>query len=282
MKTNKTIDLHTHSTASDGSMSPVELVRHAKESGLTAIALTDHDTIDGIKEALEEGASQGVEVVPGLEISVDFKPEMHILGYFFDDTYLNIQDVLSKLKESRKVRNPKIIARLNEMGFDITLDEVKAQAKGKIVGRPHIARVLMLKGYVESISEAFDKYLSSGRPAYFRKDKLTPEEGIREISKAGGIPVLAHPIYLDMDFEELDKLLGQLAAEGLKGMEVFYVDNTGDETDDLLRLALKHRLAATGGSDFHGGYKPDIRLGKGRGNLEIPYEILDKLRQTKK
>lgn len=272
------IDLHTHTTASDGSMSPAELVRHAKENGLTAIAITDHDTLEGIEEALDEGKKQNIEVIPGVEISVDFKPEMHMLGFFTQSNYKNISNTLSDLQKSRDARNPKIVRKLNEMGFDITLEEVTREALGNIVGRPHVAKVLMKKGYVRDIREAFDKYLASGKPAYFKKDKLTPDEGIREIMKAGGIPVLAHPIHLGFDSYKLDKLLASLAEVGLKGIEALYVDNSEDDTGILLRLALKHKLLVTGGSDFHGKFKPDIEIGRGMGNLRVPYELLEKLK----
>lgn len=272
------VDLHAHTTASDGSMSPKELVRHAKDLGLVAVAVTDHDTIDGIKEAVEEGEKQGIEVIAGLEISADFDPEMHMLGYFFDDSYLNLRVTLDRLKENRNERNPKIIRKLNELGFNVTMEEVVAKTKGDVIGRPHIAKVMVEKGYVTSVAEAFAKYLSSGRPAYFKKDKLTPVEGIREITEAGGIPVLAHPIHLGMDRSELDILLSELAHSGLKGMEVYYVDNNDSETAYLAELAQKHNLIATGGSDFHGIFKPDIELGKGRGNLEIPYDAVEKLK----
>lgn len=276
----KRIDLHTHTTASDGSMSPGELVRHAKEMGLSAVAITDHDTIEGISEALKEADNSGIEVVAGLEISCDYKPEMHMLGYFFGDNYLHMQGILSELRENRDKRNPKIIEKLNALGFDITLAEVAAEAGGQVVGRPHIANVLYKKGYVKSIAEAFDKYLAGGRPAYFKKDKLTPEQGIKEILSAGGIPVLAHPILLRLELTKLDELLAELAAAGLKGVEVYYVDNTKKQTAELKFLAHKHHLAATGGSDFHGSYKKDIEIGFGYGNLLVPYESLDQLKSA--
>ena len=273
------IDLHTHTTASDGSMSSKDIVRHAKGMGLCAIAVTDHDTMEGIPEALEEGKSLGIEVIPGVEISASYKPEMHILGYFTEETYLNIKDVLVKLRKNRDERNPRIIARLNEMGFNITLEEAEKESGGNVLGRPHIARVLINKGYVKNMEEAFDKYLGSGKPAYFKKDKLTPEEGIQEITKAGGIPVLAHPIHLGLSFSQLDDLLAVLVPIGLRGMEAYYVDNTNDDTGKLLRLAIKYNMLVTGGSDFHGSFKPDIELGKGRGNLRVPFELLEKLRK---
>ncbi|MCX8131321.1 MAG: PHP domain-containing protein [Clostridia bacterium] len=276
------IDLHTHSTASDGSMTPRELVRHAKECGLSAIALTDHDTVEGVDEAIDEGKRIGLEVVAGVEISADYKPEMHILGYFFDESHKNIKATLEKLRENRRIRNPKIINKLNEIGFDINLEEVEAEAAGSVVGRPHIAKVLVKKGYVRSVEEAFEKYLSSGKPAYFKKDKMKPEESIQSIINAGGIPVIAHPKYLEHTLDELDKLFGSLKNAGLMGIEAYYVDNTKDDTGNLLRLAIKHELLPTGGSDFHGNFKNGIDIGKGRGNLKIPYNLLEKLKQQYK
>ncbi len=276
----KYIDLHTHSSASDGSMRPFELVRHAKEAGLAAIALTDHDTIEGVDEAIEEGNKIGVEVVAGLEISADYNPEMHILAYFFNGTHKNIVPILANLRENRKTRNPKIIKKLEDMGFPMTMEEVEAEASGSVVGRPHVAKVMLRKGYVKSIEEAFEKYLSSGKPAYFKKDKLTPEESIKEIVKAGGIPVVAHPKYLYHTYSQLDELFERLAAAGLRGVEAIYVDNTQDETGNFLRLAIKHNLLVTGGSDYHGTYKCGIEIGVGRGNLKVPYELLEKLKQA--
>jgi predicted metal-dependent phosphoesterase TrpH len=276
----KLIDLHTHSTASDGSMEPDELVKYAKSCGLAAIALTDHDTVEGIKEAYEEGLRIDFEVIPGLEISVDFEPEMHILGYFIGNSYLDIEDILIYLRKSREERNPKIIKKLNDMGFDINMGEVSKAAIRGVVGRAHIAKVLVDKGYVGSVGEAFDKLLSSGRPAFVKRDKFTPEQGINEIIKAGGIPVLAHPIYLDRSYAELDRLLFELKIIGLKGIEAYYVDNRPEDTESLVKLAHKHGLLITGGSDFHGTFKSDIQIGVGYGNLNIPYELLEKLKEV--
>ncbi len=273
------VDLHTHTTASDGRMTPAMLVRHAKSKGLRAIAITDHDTVDGVSEAVEEGKKLGVEVIPGLEISVDFNPEMHILGYFPKGDFSVMAEILAELRERRELRNPKIIGKLNEMGFRIGMDEVEAYTNGGLVGRPHIAQAMVDRGYAQSIQEAFDKYLAAGRPAYFKKDKLTPEQGIIEISAAGGIPVLAHPIYLYKSMEEMDSLLGHLADAGLKGIEALYSDNTEEQTAMSLELAARHKLAVTGGSDFHGEFRPDVEIGSGRGNLEIPYELLEKLKE---
>lgn len=277
----KFVDLHTHTTASDGSMSPATLVRYAAEKGLTAIAITDHDTLAGVEEAEAEGLKQGIEVIAGLEISVDFNPEMHILGYFMNNRHMAIMPVLDDLMKKREARNPKIVAKLRELGMDITLEEVVALAGGKIVGRPHIAEAMIRHGYVGSMGEAFERYLASGRPAFFKKDKLTPAEGVKVILDAGGVPVLAHPVHLGLGWEELDRLLSELAAKGLKGAEAIYVDNTDEQTARLIELCRKHGLIATGGSDFHGSFKPDIDVGTGKGNLRIPYIIVEQLREGK-
>jgi len=275
----KIIDLHTHSIASDGSMSSTELVRHAKEKGLAAIALTDHDTVDGVKEALEEGERIGLEVIPGIEISVDYKPEMHILGFFLNiNEYTSIRKELGLIKQGREERNKKIINKLNRLGVDITEEEIKKVAVGDITGRPHIARVLMSKGYVKTMDEAFDKYLSKDGLAYFKRFELQPIDGIKAIKNAGGIPVIAHPVFLRKSYDDMDKLLKELKEYGLAGIEAIYSENSKEDTGNLLRLAIKHQLLVTGGSDFHGTFKSGIELGRGRGNLKVPYELLERLK----
>ncbi|PYG85712.1 hypothetical protein LY28_03272 [Ruminiclostridium sufflavum DSM 19573] len=275
------IDLHVHSIASDGSMSPSELVRHAKESGLSAVALTDHDTVEGIREALEEGERIGLEVIPGLEISTNFKPEMHILGYFPNgNKYMNVQKELTAIRKGRDDRNKKIIARLNELGVSITEREIKETASGDTIGRPHFARLLQERGYVRTMQEAFDKYLGKNGTAYFKRLELEPADGIKLIKNAGGIPVLAHPALLNMSCNELDRLLPELKEYGLAGIEAIYSENTKEETGNLLRLAIRHQLLVTGGSDYHGTYKSGIEIGSGRGNLKIPYELAEKLKKA--
>jgi len=277
---NKYADLHTHTTASDGSLTPSELVELARDVGLAAVSVTDHDTVDGLEEALTAGERNGVEVIAGVEISVDFKTEMHILGYFPGKAYKGIVNVLERLREIRNERNPKIISKLNEMGFDITLGEVLKEASGEVVGRLHIAKVLAKKGYVKNTNEAFEKYLLQGRPAYFKKEKLTPQQGIEAILNAGGVPVLAHPIFLHLGTDELDELVSNLALVGLKGIEAYYVENSEEDTKILLEIASKYNLVATGGSDFHGSFKPTIALGKGHGNLQVPYEVVENLKKA--
>ncbi len=275
----KYIDLHTHTTLSDGSMTPEELVRHALGKGLAAVAVTDHDTVSGVSRALEEGKKIGIEVIAGVEISVDFSTEMHLLGYFPNGYSESILKVLEDLRVRREQRNPRIVNKLNELGFDITMEEISGTAGSDNVGRPHIARVLQEKGYVDSMSEAFEKYLNVGRPAYFKKEKLLPKEGIAEIITAGGIPVLAHPIFIGLTYDRLDQLVGELAGYGLKGIEVFYSWHTEEQTSELLKIAEKHGLLATGGSDFHGSFKSDIEIGIGTGTLKVPYSLLETLKQ---
>lgn len=275
----KFVDLHIHSTASDGSMTPTEIVRYAKKIGLVAIALTDHDTVDGIEQAMEESKRVGLEVVPGVEISLDYNTEMHMLGYFFNDGYKKLEPLLKRFRIGREQRNPRIIEKLNTMGFDISNEEVIAEAQGRVLARPHIASVMVKKGYVKTVAEAFDKYISNGKTAYVKRDSLTPKEGIRAIKEAGGLPVLAHPIHLKLDLEDMDILLSQLVLKGLMGVETYYVDNSREDTINFLKLAQKHNIIATGGSDFHGSFKPDIKMGEGRGNLQVPYVAFRDLRR---
>ena len=279
LRDQKYIDLHTHTTLSDGSMTPEELVRYALDKGLAAVAVTDHDNVGGVSRALDEGDKLGIEVIAGVEISVDFSTEMHLLGYFPNGYSESILKMLEDLRERRELRNHKIVIKLEEIGFDIIMEEVNSKAEGGIVGRPHIARALAEKGYVESMNEAFEKYLGVGKPAYFRKDKLLPQEGIGEIIRAGGIPVLAHPIFIGLPYDRLDRLVGELAGNGLKGIEVFYSWHTEEQTSELLKIAEKYGLLVTGGSDFHGSFKPDIEIGIGTGTLKVPYSLLEALKQ---
>jgi predicted metal-dependent phosphoesterase TrpH len=274
----KFIDLHTHTTKSDGSMTPAELVRYAAEKGLVAVAITDHDTVDGVAEAIQEGSKAGVEVIAGVEISVDYSPEMHILGYFKDKCYMRLESTLEELRMYREIRNPKIINILSQMGVEISMEEVEKKAGESIISRAHIAKVLVDKGYANDIKDAFYKFLSPGRPAYVKKDKLAPESAIKKIIEAGGVPVLAHPIYLNKSYNELDELLAHLAKVGLAGIEAYYTENTEEDNRNLVKLAIKNDLLATGGSDFHGSFKTNIDIGTGYGNLKIPYAILERLK----
>ena len=274
------IDLHIHTTESDGSLTPSQVVHYAKEKGLKAIAITDHDTIHGNEEAIKEGISEGVEVIPGVEISVDYSPgTMHMLGYFITSEDPILNEKLTLLQDSRADRNPRIIEKLNKLGLSLTYDEVVQVSGGGQVGRPHMAQVLMEKGYIKSIKEAFDKYLGKGAPAYLDKFRLGAEEAIAMITNAGGIPVLAHPSTLHLkSSDELDALVKKLVNQGLQGLEVYYSEHDERKTSSYKLLAKRYNLAITGGSDFHGKNMKGIDLGTGRGKLKIPYTALENLK----
>ncbi len=275
------IDLHIHSTASDGSMTPGEIVELARGLGLKAIAITDHDTVDGVRSVLNDVRPDGLPVVSGVEISsipphpYVSKGSFHILGYGMrlDDPALT--KALDRVKQARIERNPKIIRCLNEAGFDISLDEVAREAGGDVIGRPHMARVLFRKGFVESIKDAFDRYLANGKPAYVEKYKMPCDEAIDVLRKAGGIPVLAHPVSLGMDIETLSGLMDRMIEMGLMGLEAYYSGHTREWTDQYLRLASDKNLLVTGGSDFHGSFKADIALGSGKGDLCVPLAVYE-------
>lgn len=278
------IDLHTHTTASDGSLTPPELVDLAHEIGLKAMAVTDHDTLAGLDQALKRARDLGFELVPGVEISADFKPgSMHILGYLIDHKSPNLASRLATLQEARLTRNPKIAARLGKLGLGVSMAEVEAVAGGGQVGRPHFAKVMLDKGYVSSFEEAFDRFLAKGAPAYVDKFRLSPAKALALIREAGGLPVLAHPYTLKLDKPaDLEDLLADLKRSGLAGLETYYSEHTPQMTKDYLALAQKFDLQPTGGSDFHGANKTHIKLGRGRGGLAVPYDLLIGLRQRKK
>ncbi len=276
------IDLHVHTTASDGSLSPSEVVRRAKTLGLKAIAITDHDTVAGVEEALKEGESYKVEVIPGIELSVDVsKGTCHLLGYFIDFRDETLWRKLRLVQRAREERNLKMLQKLKQLGIELTLEEVKAEAKDGQICRPHFALVMFKKGYVSSVDEAFERFLKKGGPAYVEKFRLSPEEAIRMILEAKGIPVLAHPFTLELEGEELERFLKGLKEHSLKGIEAYYPDHTAEQTELYERLATKYGLLLTGGTDFHGPPRDEIELGKGRGNLSISYELLLKLKEEK-
>ena len=275
------IDLHLHTTHSDGSFSTAEVMAFAKQAGLTALAITDHDIVDGIPEATAIGKELGIEVVPGVEISSRLgESELHILGYFMQWTDPQLAQRLKTLRDSRHLRNPKIVQRLNELGIPITYEEVRALAGTESVGRPHIARLLMEKKFVTSAKEAFDRYLANGRPAFVDRELPEPAEAVRWIREAGGVPVLAHPTWVRTSAEGLRVLMRELKAAGLGGIEVHYSTHTPSQTTEYLDLATQCDLLVTGGSDFHGVTKPDIEVGIGRGQLKVSQKLLDPLRKA--
>lgn len=277
------LDLHLHTTHSDGSSAPTEVVALARKAGVSALAITDHDITTAIPEAMAAGRNLGIEVIPGVEISSWYgDSELHVLGYFLDWQDAALNERLAALRESRHRRNPKIIERLQSLGIDIQYDEVRALAGTDAVGRPHIARVLMNKGVVGSAKEAFDRFLAHGGPAYVPRELPSPAEAIRWIKAASGLAVLAHPSWVKTTEGTLADLVRQLNADGLDGVEVHYSTHTPRQTREYLDLAKQLNLLVTGGSDFHGVTKPDIEVGFGRGTLSVPDSLLPKLKKAAK
>jgi len=278
------IDLHIHSTASDGSFTPAELLDHAQKLNLAAIAITDHDSIDGSREALRIGIPPSFNFLTGVEISAAHPPffpgsgSFHILGYDIHLDNRDLNQALSKLRDARKNRNPSILKRLNELGFQISLDEVNQEVGEGQLGRPHIAYAMVKKGFVTSIDEAFDKYLGTRGPAYVDKYRIECEQAIQIIRAAGGVPVLAHPALLDIENDQkLDALLQNLMKIGLAGLEVYYPGHSPQQIRQYTKLAGKYGLLMTGGTDFHGTITPQIKMGSGKGSLFIPYLLYEKL-----
>jgi 3',5'-nucleoside bisphosphate phosphatase len=275
-----TIDLHAHTTHSDGSASPEELIELASAKRARAVAITDHDTVSAIVEARAVADRLGIEFVTGIEISAEYSPgTMHILGYYIDDESCALAVKLDELQRARQRRNPLIASRLQALGFDISYDEVVALAGNQVVGRPHFARLMIEKGYVASMQEAFDRFLKKDADAYVEKARLSPCEAIALIHEAGGVAVLAHPYQLKLSsLEEVDRLVGELAHLGLDGIEAVYSRHSAAERASYSEVAMRHRLLVTGGSDYHGSYKPDISIVTGLGDLEVPYELLEELK----
>ena len=274
----KYIDLHTHSLKSDGSMTPAEVVREAKKAGLAAIALSDHDTVDGIEEAVDEGKKIGVEVIPAIEFSVQSKTETHILGYFIDYNNPHLKQMMKEVVDLRIERNYVTTQRLNELGFDITLEEVRALAPNNFVGRAHFARVLMDKGYTQSVKEGFEKYMSVGKYAYCEKQRLTARDAVELIAECGGISFLAHPHLTKLPDEELKEFLAELKNYGLCGIEGYYTDYTPEMQAKYHALAEEMGLMISGGTDFHAAMKPHISIGTGTGDMKIPYSVLENMK----
>lgn len=273
------IDLHTHSTCSDGTLTPTELVKKAKDIGLSAIALTDHDTVDGLEEAFEAGRKYGIEVISGIEFSVKADTEMHLLGLDFSLDCPKIKGVLAEMVANRETRNKKVIEKLSEIGMIITEEDIKNESTSLVTGRSQIAKAMMKKGYVNSVKEAFDKYLSFGKPAFVKRKTLSPEKAIEIIKNSGGFASLAHLNQTKKSDEELYGILTHLKECGLDAIEGYYTEYTDDMNERYRKMARDIGLKLTGGSDFHGTNKTDHELGTGSGNLRIPYKILDLLRK---
>ena len=273
------IDLHCHSTASDGSLSPTAVVELAVSNGLSALALTDHDTTDGIAEAAAAAAKAGLDFLAGIEISCEYPypGTMHLLGYGVRPESPVLQNLTAALLAGRDNRNPKIIAKLQELGVAITMQEIEQEAGGNVLGRPHIAAILLRKGYVSSVKQAFDKYLAPGGLAYFDKERLTAKQAVQMVLDCGGLPVLAHPIQLRTENDaQLERIVKDMIDIGLTGIEVIHSDHDEAMVEKYTRLAKRYDLLQTGGSDFHGKSKKDIALGWAHGR-RIPRRCFDAL-----
>jgi predicted metal-dependent phosphoesterase TrpH len=266
------IDLHTHSTASDGVYSPTELLGKAKEIGLRVLALTDHDTTGGLEEAAQAARPLAIDLIPGIEINTDVGGgEVHVLGYFLESWRPEFQAVLKVLRDARERRGQRIVELLNEHGIHISWERVRGIAQGS-VGRPHVAEALLEASYVQSIGEAFDKYIGNGRFAYVPRYKLTPEDAVRLVVSANGLPVIAHPLELP-GLDELRKWLPGLCEAGMVGLETYYGQYTPENERVLHALAGEYNLIPTGGSDFHGpGIHPTPLGGR-----YVPYEAVERL-----
>jgi 3',5'-nucleoside bisphosphate phosphatase len=277
------VDLHLHTTASDGVLRPSEMVRYAKSKGLQAIAITDHDTIEGCQEGLKEGEKIGFEVIPGIEISAQHIPgSMHILGFFLDIHHPLLNERLTFLQKSRAERNPKIVEKLNRLGIEITYQEVLEASGGGQVGRPHFANVLVEKKYVRNFQEAFDRFLKKGAPAYVEKVRFTSKDAIHFINEAKGVAVLAHPNTLGVGgYLELEKLIIQLVEAGLQGIEVYYPEHSPTEIAQFKAFAERYSLVSTGGTDYHGIEDNELDIGVGRGDMKLPYSIVENLRDVR-
>lgn len=272
------IDLHTHSTVSDGSDPPARIPELAHLAGCRAVALTDHDRVDGLAAAEDRAATLGIELVRGVEISCEHPGTMHLLVYFLPAGEGPLQDELARLQEARDSRNRRMADLMASLGLPVTYDEIQAEAGGMGAGRPHIASILVRKGVVGSIQEAFDVWLAKGQPAYMDKERLAPDVAVRLAVASCGVPVLAHPLSLGLGVVETEATIKELAEYGLAGVESIYGRYSPDERAAMATLADQHGLVATGGSDHHGTYKPDLQVGVGRGDLDVPDSVLDELK----
>ncbi len=279
----KTIDLHTHSNASDGTLTPGQVVLEAYEAGLSAVALTDHDTADGLEEAalaakdiLAHDKTADFQFIPGIELSVSYKDhELHLVGLHLDLHSEGFALALKKLQDNRDQRNEKMIQKMQAAGMDITMGALQADQGGGVLTRANFASYMLHKGYISSVQEGFDKYLDRGKAFYVPREYLSPKEAIDLIHNANGLAILAHPLVYGMNMAQLEDAVSDLTRLGLDGLEAYYSMNHDHDTVHMKTLAQKHGLILSGGSDFHGANKPHIKIGRGRGNLFVPAQILE-------
>ena len=280
----KSVDLHVHSNKSDGTLSPSDLVTLALSKGLAAFALTDHDTTEGRDEALQAASAarsrgEDIEVIPGIEFSTEYEgKDIHIVGIDIEYKGDAFQTYIKDFQDSRDNRNRKMCQKLAEHGVDITYEKLVSEFPGRILTRSHYATYLLEHGYVQSMSEAFDRYIGDRAPCFLPREKVTPSQAVSLILQSGGIPILAHPILYRMSDERLEKLVATLKEAGLLGIEAIYSTYNTAEERQIRKLAAKYNLCISGGSDFHGTAKPGLDMGNGYGKLFVPYEVLENLR----
>lgn len=278
------IDLHCHSTFSDGTLTPTELINYAEKKKLTALALTDHDTIDGIDEFLAASQTTSVKAIPGIEFSTSwYGASLHIVGLFIDHHHPVLQKALEKLIQSRYQRNERVISKLRRLGLDLSLTDVQEEALGESIGRPHIARALIKKGFCKTMEEAFNKYLGKDKAAYIRRHLPLPTETIQLIHEIGGVAIWAHPLSRGRTSASRTRnVASRLIEAELDGIECFYTDYTTEQEQVALKIAAELHLTPSGGSDFHGENLPGIDLGCGHGVLNIDDELMLRLEQRAK
>lgn len=275
------IDLHVHSTESDGTFTPEEVVAEAKRAGLSAFALTDHDTFTGVEKALPAARAAGIELIPGIELSTDFHgKEVHIVGLYIDTQNETLRSRTAACRNGRNERNALIVELLQKEGLDITMEALLAENPDCVITRANIARYLYEHGQIKSIREAFDRYIGDHCKCYVNRHLISSADAVALIKEAGGIAVLAHPLLYGLSNANLQKLIDELKPAGLDALEAIYSTYTTGEEQQMKRLARENGLLISGGSDFHGANKPDIALGKGRGHLYIPYSVLETLKAS--
>lgn len=278
----KTVDLHVHSNKSDGSMRPSELVDLALEKGLSAFALTDHDTTDGLDEALAYAADKEMEVIPGIEFSTEYHGrDIHILGLAIDHNDPAFRRRIQAFVDSRVERNRKMCRNLEKAGIDISYEKLLNAFPGSVITRGHYSRYLLDHGYVQSMPEAFDRYLGDRTPYFVPREKVTPAQAVELVLEAGGLPVLAHPTLYHMGKEALQRLVSELKEAGLVGIEAIYSTCSAGEIREMRQLAGHNHLLISGGSDFHGKTKPGLEMGTGYGKLFIPWDIWEQLKEKR-
>lgn len=269
----KFADLHVHTVFSDGTYTPEELIPESVTAGIAAIGVVDHDSVSGIPRCIQAAKAQDIEVLPGIELTAEYEgKEIHILGYLLDYQNRNLSEKLEVLQNRRIERVYNIINKLRDLGLDIEAEEVFEVAKEGTVGRLHIARAMFAKGLVGSVFEAFKMYIGDRCPAFALGFRFSPAEAIKLIREAGGIPILAHPYTLGRD-----ELIPEFIGYGLMGLEAYYCEHSQGMVNFYLRMAEEHNLLVTGGSDFHGSAKPDVKIG----SIKVPYELVERLKEAK-